>query len=133
MRPQIVSVLLSLLTVCGQPEDRCVLDGHPLATEGKVSRLADSCALEFVGSGQASSWIDLNGSSLKVYFVDSCKIGEMLRSVRLTDDDRKLTVFRSLDNSGVITMPSHPETVWMDVVVKVSGPCPTLAYFTAVR
>lgn len=130
MRQILLSVLV--LVGCGLPEDRCVLDDHPLALAGSASR-AEGCAVSFPKSGQASSWVDLKGSELHVAFYDACAIGDTIRSVRMTDDTRKVYVYRSSDRSGVITMPKHPDMVWMDLTVEVKGTCATTAEFTVSR
>ena len=131
MRQILLSVLV--LVGCGLPEDRCVLDDHPLALAGSASR-AEGCAVSFPKSGQASSWVDLKGSELHIAFYDACKIGETIRTVRLTDEDKRVFVSRSMDRSGIITMPrSNTGTLWMDLTVEVKGTCATTADLTVVR
>jgi len=129
------SVLLSLVVLfgCGLPEDRCVLDDHPLALTGSARR-TDGCAVSFPTSGQASSWVDLHGSELHVAFYDACKIGETIRIVKLTDEANRVFVSRSTDRSGVVTMPrSNTGTLWMDLTVEVKGTCATVAGLTVSR
>ena len=121
-----------MLVGCGLPEDRCVLDDHFFVFVGLVSRV-EGCVVSFPKSGQASSWVDLKGSELHVAFYDACAIGDTLRSVRMTDDTRKVYVYRSSDRSGVITMPKHPDMAWMDLTVEVKGTCATTADFTVSR
>ncbi len=122
-----------LLVGCGLPETRCVLDDHPPAITGAVQRV-EGCALSFPNSGQWSSWVDLNGAELHVTFYDACKIGETIRYVRLTNDERGLFTQRTIDRSGVITMPrSNTGTLWMDLTVDVMGACATTAELTVYR
>ena len=119
-----------VLVGCGLPETRCVLDDHPPAITGSVQRV-EGCALSFPKGGQWSSWVDLNGSELHVAFYDACQIGETLRYVRLTNDERGLFTQRTIDRSGVIIMPrSNTGTLWMDLTVHVTGSCATTAEFT---
>jgi hypothetical protein len=130
-----IRILLGFLVLvgCGTPEDRCILDDHPPAITGAALRV-EGCAVAFPKSGQWSSWVDLNGAELRVAFYDACKIGETIRSVRLTNDERKLFTYRSADRSGVITMPrSNTGTLWMDLTVEVTGSCATTAEFTVYR
>lgn len=134
MRRALLALLCgTTLARCGTPEDRCVLDDHPLAVSGTAQRV-EGCAVEFRKSGQVSSWVDLNGAELRVTFFDACKIGETIRSVKLTDEARSLYVLRSDDRSGVITMPRSPTgSLWLDLTVEVAGTCPTTAELTVFR
>ena len=130
---RMIPLAVLMLVECGIPENRCVLDDHPPAITGAAVRV-EGCAVEFPKSGQWSSWIDLNGAELRIAFYDACKIGETVRSVKLTDEARSLYVSRSSDRSGTITMPrTATNQVWLDLTVEVTGTCPTLAEFTVVR